>query len=137
MIILFKGNHLHKKVKAALKFILILGAMPISCSEKKGVPKNLIQPKLMQSIFWDNARASVYVAELSKKDSTINDSLEFLKLQRSILEHHHVSEELYQKSYKFYLEHPSEMIAVLDSLTLNKNKMGFDIKLDRKSADFQ
>lgn len=120
-----------------LKITIVASLILISCSYKDDIPKNIIQPKQMQSILWDNIKAGVYATEFIKKDSTKNDSIELLKMQKSILIHYHISEDLYKKSYQYYIQHPSKLTAILDSISANRDKFGFEKERDRRSIGIQ
>ncbi len=120
-----------------LLIVLFVAVFLISCSEKETVPENIIQPKLMQSVIWDYVKADVYASEFIRKDSTKNDSMELLKMQKLILQHYHVSEELYKKSYEYYLNHPLKLSAILDSINANRNRLGFEKETDRHSVQFR
>ena len=104
---------------------LFLAIYFIACSEKQGIPKNIIQPKMMQSIIWDNVRATVYATEFLKKDSMKNDSIELLNMQETIFRHYKVSRKMYEKSCQYYLQNPSKFNPILDSIYAQKGKWVF------------
>lgn len=108
---------------------LVMAFCLFSCTSKNEIPKEILKPKLMRSIFWDFTRAEIYAHEYIKKDSTKNDSIILRNMQQSILLHYKTSKLDYDRSYEYYVSHPDLMAEILDSiLSGNKKTDSIEIK---------
>ena len=107
--------------------LLVIGMFIPSCKNGaiKKVPDDIISPKEMEAILWDNVNSEVLFSNYAKDKLTKSDTLELLRLQGMILEHHHVDKKKYDKSYEFYLANPDLMVGVIDSILNNKHILLF------------
>lgn len=76
----------------------------------------------MEKILWDIYRANIYSHDFVSMDSTKNDSIELVEMKKTILEKYKVSERAYEQSYQYYLSHPNQMIAIIDSIQAHSKK---------------
>lgn len=93
-----------------------------SCSEKKTLPKGILPPSKMESVFWDYLRADVYTKDFILPDTTRNDTLENLKLQKRIFAFYKISSDDFYKSYAYYTSHPALMNTLLDSMVARQSR---------------
>jgi hypothetical protein len=93
-----------------------------SCSSKSTVPRGILEPKVMQSVFWDYIRADVYSRDFIKKDSSKNDTLENIRLQNRVFNYYKISREDFYRSYKYYSAHPELMRNMIDTMLANQNR---------------
>ena len=84
--------------------------------------KATISPKQMQGILWDMYRANIYAQDFIAMDSTKNDSLELIEMKKAILSKYKVTAKQYEQSYQYYLSHPNQMIAIIDSIQAHSKK---------------
>ena len=84
--------------------------------------KATIPPKQMQGILWDMYRANIYSQDFITMDSTKNDSLELIEMKKTILSKYKVTDKQYEQSYQYYLSHPNQMIAIIDSIQTHSKK---------------
>ncbi|MFT3908604.1 MAG: DUF4296 domain-containing protein [Ferruginibacter sp.] len=108
-------------------FILILF---FSCGKKKTVPDGILEPRKMQSVFWDYIRADAYSRDFIKKDSTKNDTTENIKLQNRIFGFYKISRDDFYKSYDYYTVHPDLMNALMDSMIAKQNRFKLQKQLN-------
>ena len=76
----------------------------------------------MEKILWDIYRANIYAHDFISMDSTKNDSIELVEMKKTILEKYKVSDKDYEQSYQYYLSHPNQMIAIIDSIQAHSKK---------------
>jgi len=96
--------------------------LSMSCRQKEIIPAEIIQPQKMELILWDYLKADAYASEISRKDSTQNDTAINLALQRVIFKHHNTTKQAFDKSYSYYCKHPNKFLPILDSIVASKNK---------------
>ena len=105
-------------------FLFVLGSL-ISCGGKDKIPEGILKPDKMQAVFWDVINADVFTNDFIKKDSSKNAVEENLKLQQQIFAIHHVSKDVFYKSYDYYKTNTPVLKVMLDSMIVqaerNKN----------------
>jgi hypothetical protein len=94
----------------------------VSCRSKDAPPKGYIQPTEMKSVLWDVIRAQYLAAEMAKKDSSINTDAQTKVLSEKIFTLHKISEQDFNKSYQWYIEHPEVLQTIFDSLQVQKQR---------------
>jgi len=116
-----------KNLHLSLFILLVIGIFISSCKNSaiEKVPDDIITPKEMEAILWDNVNAEVLFYNYAKDNLSKSDTLELVRLQRMILEHHHIDKKKYDKSYEFYLANPDLMVGVIDSILNNKHILLF------------
>ena len=75
---------------------------------------------------WDYLKASAYSSKVIKKDTTKNDSIENVKIQKVIFDHYGVTKTQFYNSYQYYISNPKLMTPILDSITSKQNKISID-----------
>ena len=99
-----------------LSFLILFLFFFISCNQRDKMPKDVYSPKKMEPILLDYFNAEAYAKELHKKDSSINDTTESLRLQQLVFKKHKISKEDFYRNFNYYNSHPELMAQVLDSL---------------------
>jgi len=94
----------------------------VCCSHKEAQPDNVIPPDKMQDVLWDYMRADAYAAEVLRKDSTKNDTLENIRLQQMIFSKYQITRTDFDRSYEYYVAHPKVMNTILDSISAKQNR---------------
>ncbi|MFM2337399.1 MAG: hypothetical protein RL115_592 [Bacteroidota bacterium] len=100
--------------------VIILGGF-ISCGKNISVPKNILSPQKMEAILWDLMRADQFVSlNILPHDSSLKKGVEHKKWHDKILALHKISEQQFQKSFRYYKSNPSLFQQILDTLSLSK-----------------
>ena len=99
-------------------FLIIL----FSCSSQNKAPSGIIQPKEMKNIMWDVMRAQALAVEITRKDSSLNDTAETKALVQKVFEIHKIKFVDFDKSYNWYIKHPEAMKVIFDSLYTQKQR---------------
>lgn len=120
-------------MKIHISFIFLLLAGLLSCSKSK-VPKGILEPEKMQAVYWDYMRADIYANELIRNDTNRNANRENIQLQKGVFELHKVTKEEFYKSYDYYLNHPSLMKQMLDTMTVRQQKK-IDMVKEKKARE--
>ncbi len=74
----------------------------------------------MQEIIWDMLRADALSYQIANSDSTKLADDERAKLKRQVFKIHNITEDQFDKSYSYYVQHPEIMRNMLDSLNSQK-----------------
>lgn len=94
-----------------------------ACSDSNTVPSGIIAKEKMEKVLWDIIQADQFSTNYLKKDSAkINVKFETMKLYDEVFLMHHVTREQFQKSYKFYLDHPDLTKVMFDSLSARASR---------------
>jgi hypothetical protein len=101
-----------------IPFTLLMGLICnlYSCSNNNNIPKDIVSFDKMKLVLWDDTKAQVYAKEILSRDSLVNDTLWYRAMKEKILQHHHISKEQYEKSYRYYSMHPELFIRLTDSI---------------------
>jgi Domain of unknown function (DUF4296) len=97
---------------------LVLFVLFISCSNRTGIPKDILPPDSMELVMKDVLMASQYSAQYIIKDSLKTDKW---KSNQQMLEDifgiHHITRETFKKSLQFYESRPDLNKKIFDSLS--------------------
>ena len=89
----------------------------ISCSDKKRVPSELIQPAKMQSILMDILIIDAVNSIKQGADQSLNITDLNSKSIATVLENYQISDAAFKKSYSYYLAHPDILKPIADSIS--------------------
>jgi hypothetical protein len=103
--------------------LVIIGTAVGSCSDKHRVPKGILPREKMEDVLWDMIQADQYTTYFTKDSAHIDLKLERLRLYQQVFLLHDVSREEFQKSYKFYMDHPDLTQTLFDSLLSKSNRL--------------
>lgn len=78
----------------------------VACSNKNSIPKDIIEPKSMQTIVWDMLQADEVAFQNKLKDTTILLKAESFRLYDQVFAIHRTSRDQFYKSYIYYQRHP-------------------------------
>lgn len=102
-------------------FFLLL--LMTACSNRTGIPKDVLQPSDMQKLMRDIVEAEQYSAQYIARDSLIKDKV---KANQSLLDTifaiHHISREAFKTSLTFYESRPDLNKNLFDSLNAYANR---------------
>ena len=87
-----------------------------SCSSKQEIPADILSRPKMQAIMLDMLRADEFVLNFERKDSTRSAKDKSTLLYEEVFRIHQTSKSQFQKSIKFYSQHPDLFKPVLDSM---------------------
>ena len=107
----------------------------LSCSSKDSIPADVIEFNKMKQVLWDNTKAQVYAKEILSKDSLKNDTVWYNAMKEKILQHYHVTNEQYERSYRYYSQHPELFIRLTDSIIKQQSEIPNKVN-SRKPAFF-
>jgi hypothetical protein len=89
----------------------------------------------MKQVLWDDTKAQVYAKEILSKDSLKNDTIWYNSMREKIFQYHHTNKEQYEKSYRYYSQHPDLFIKLTDSIIKQQSEIPNKLK-SRKPAFF-
>lgn len=112
-------------------FVLIAGIFFISCRQQ--FPSGILPPDKMKLVFYDYLSADIYVSEYLAGDSATNEEEVIAEMQQQVFRKHKVTREEFFKSYRYYVAHPDQMKAVIDSMAVPKIKKKPDTKFKSRS----
>ena len=105
--------------RLAVFSLLVLAA----CSDRKGIPGNIIPPDSMQKILYDVIMADQYAAAYVAKDSLKKDKARANQdLLETVFKIHHVTKEDFKESLHFYESRPDLNQKIFDSLAAYGNR---------------
>ena len=114
--ILNKNIHRLLSIHLSVYWVMVLIVLFSSCSENNDTPKDILSFDKMKLVLWDDTKAQVYAKEILSRDTMINDTFWYAAMKEKILQHHHISKEQYEKSYRYYSLHPDLFIRLTDSI---------------------
>jgi hypothetical protein len=89
----------------------------ISCTNKKKIPKDILQQQKMQAVLWDMISAGEFLSTfVLNKDSLVNKDSTSLKIYGQVFQVHRITKEQFEKSYSYYRDHPELIKEIVDSL---------------------
>ena len=89
----------------------------VSCSDKDRVPGDVLAKEKMENVLWDILQADEFLRDyVLSKDSTLNDTLESIRMYEKVFQLHKTSREEFARSFDYYRVHPPLMKQLLDSL---------------------
>ncbi len=121
------------KTSIKLSIFLVLAVL-MSCSKSK-VPKGIFDLEKMQAVYWDYIRADVYANEIIRNDTNRNANRENIKLQQRIFILHKITKEEFYKNYDYYLNHPSLMQEMIDTMIVRQQKKIEILREKKAKAD--
>ncbi|MFN5135554.1 MAG: DUF4296 domain-containing protein [Chitinophagaceae bacterium] len=89
----------------------------ISCSDKKRVPSELIQPAKMQAILMDILIIDAVNSVKQGADQSLNITDLNSKSIATVLKNYQISDAAFKKSYSYYLAHPDILKPIADSIS--------------------
>lgn len=99
-------------------FVLLL---VIACGRGDRVPDNVLPREKMEAVLWDMIQADEFLKDfVLNKDTTLNDTLESIRLYERVFRFHEVDRQTFDSSFNFYRTHPKLMKEILDSLQVHK-----------------
>ena len=107
-------------------WVVIVLLVAGSCSDKNSIPSGILSREDMQNVLFDMILADQYTNNLAKDSAHINLKLEDLRLYDEVFQLHHVSREQFNRSYKYYMDHPELTQPLLDSLQAMGNRLRND-----------
>ena len=100
-----------------MRLLLFVVLIIISSCKREGHVPNGVLPKLkMQAVMWDMIQADEFLKDYVFKDSTLNDTLESIKVYEKVFALHNTDRVTYDSSFNYYRRHPLVMKEMLDSL---------------------
>ena len=107
---------------------LVLFAFIISCSNRTGIPKDILPPDSMELVMRDVLMASQYSAQYLAKDSLKPDKWKAnQQMLEDIFKIHHITKETFKQSLKFYESRPDLNKKIFDSLSVYVNQHQKDL----------
>ena len=106
------------------RLILVTGIIAglLSCSSDQSIPPGILQPGQMKGIVWDLIKAG----ELAKYDTLVHKNIRLKDTATFLFEKvfalHHVDREQFYNSYRYYLAHPEQNKALMDSVSAIANR---------------
>lgn len=101
-----------------IRVMLLLMVFCSACRQE--LPAGVLPPEKMEKVLYDYLSADVYVYEYLSRDSSVSEEAESARLQQQVFEKHKISREDFYRSYRYYIQHPEQMRAVIDSLVTKK-----------------
>ena len=91
------------------------------CADKNKVPRGILPQPKMQAIMWDMIRGGEFLnSYVFSKDTIDRKAVESQAWYKKIFELHSTTKEEFEKSYRYYQQHPDAMLELLDSLGKKK-----------------
>jgi hypothetical protein len=94
----------------------------LSCHSKEKIPQEVLSPAKMKMVYWDYLKADAQTIEEARKDNTKEDTMLNLQYQAAIFNHHQITKETFYKSYQYYMDHPSLMLKLMDSIVTKQTE---------------
>lgn len=106
-----------------LVVLIALTLFICGCTDKSGIPGNVIPKNTMELILWDMIKADRFTAQYILKDSLFKnvDSTRFA-LYESIFALHDVRSAEFKESFEFYLARPDITRVMFDSISAKANR---------------
>lgn len=102
----------------------------LSCGTKKKLPPGVMGPDQMKIVFWDMVRADQFLsAYVFEKDSTADKRRMSDSLYAVVFRVHHITPDMFSKSFNYYRHDPEMMKALIDSVNssvANTGNMNFN-----------
>lgn len=100
----------------------IFSILLFSCYNANKTPSGIIKPEEMKNILWDVMRAQSLSREIVLKDSTIDLAIKTKSLTQKVFEIHKTDSAQFNKSYNWYVKHPTDLKLIFDSLYAQKER---------------
>jgi hypothetical protein len=106
-------------------FIFILMT---ACSDRTGIPKDILPPDSMEVILKDVIMAEHYSYQYLSKDSLIRDKVKANQdLLEAIFKVHHITRATFRESLNYYESRPDLNKKIFDSLSAYANRRKVDL----------
>jgi len=107
---------------------LVLFALIISCSNRTGIPKDILAPDSMELVMRDVLMASQYSSQYIAKDSLRPDKWKAnQQMLEDVFKIHHITKETFKQSLQFYESRPDLNKKIFDSLSAYANRHQKDL----------
>jgi hypothetical protein len=104
-----------------------------SCYNANKAPSDIIKPEVMKSVLWDVMRAQTLSRQIVLKDSTIDLAIETKSLTQKVFKIHKTDSAQFNKSYNWYVKHPTDLKLIFDSLyTQKERENNLQLRMKRK-----
>lgn len=121
-------------MRLKLGIIFVLYAFVLSCSNKVGDEKQILNQDQMANVLYDVLLAESYVESYLMLDTTLNkDSLLKVEMDK-VLKVYGISSSTFSKSYLYYKAHPLQLETVLDSANERAVRGRTDIFIKRRTT---
>lgn len=100
----------------------IFSILLFSCYDADKAPSGIIKPEEMKSILWDVMRAQSLSREIALKDSSVDIAFQTKSLTQKVFEIHKIDSTQFNKSYNWYVKHPTDLKLIFDSLYVQKER---------------
>jgi Domain of unknown function (DUF4296) len=109
--------------------IIIISFLVTACKNKNKIPRHVIPQNKMQEVLWDMMRADQFLNEfILNRDSGLDKAAERVKMYNKVFSIHHISREQFNKSFRYYKDHPSIFKVMMDSISKPKIEIPAEIK---------
>jgi len=98
--------------------VLVCSVLTISsCNKSQKIPSNVLTQDKMQAVVWDMMRADQFLGDfVFAYDTTANKDSQSIRLYQQVLAIHKLSKEDFNRSWKYYKDHPALMQIIMDSI---------------------
>lgn len=98
-------------------FLMLSVVVWVTACKRSKVPAGIMPPEKMENVLWDIIQADEFAkGYVLPFDSTLNDTIETLKLYKKAFEFNKTTREEFEKSFAYYRANNVLMKEVLDSL---------------------
>jgi hypothetical protein len=103
-------------------FLSLFTIIFAGCSAPDQTPSGIISAEEMKPLIWDVMKAQNLAQQMAKRDSTLNDSIETVRLTEKVFNIYKINKEEFRKSYDWYIKHPTVLKEIVDSLYFQKQR---------------
>jgi hypothetical protein len=89
------------------------------CKDQDALPAGVLPQEKMKLVMYDMMRSGEFLSGyVLYKDETVDKTGESMKWYNKVWQMHHITEDQFRQSYKWYREHPKQMEQVMDSVMI-------------------
>lgn len=103
----------------------------VSCGSDTKVPSDILQPAEMSNVLWDIMRSQTLGYEIARKDSSVREATEVKALSQKVFKIYKIDSTYFNKSYNWYIQHPSILKIIFDSMYVQKEREN-NLKIEKK-----
>lgn len=103
----------------------------VSCGSDTKVPSDILQPAEMSNVLWDIMRSQTLGYEIARKDSSVREATEVKALSQKVFKIYKIDSTYFNKSYNWYIQHPSILKIIFDSMFVQKEREN-NLKIEKK-----
>lgn len=103
----------------------------VSCGSDTKVPSDILQPAEMSNVLWDIMRSQTLGYEIARKDSSVHEATEVKALSQKVFKIYKIDSTYFNKSYNWYIQHPSILKIIFDSMFVQKEREN-NLKIEKK-----